>query len=597
MSDPAQPVAERREVDCVLRDGVRLRTVLLFPGGNGPWPGLLTRHPYDVTGDEVEGHVDVQRLVAAGYLVALQDVRGRFASEGVFDPSAREAEDGADAVAWLAALPECTGAVGMFGVSYASETQISALLGGAPALRSVVPALTPVASSLDGFRFRGGVPEIGSMLAWAHYAIAPNVIERISDPEERDAEQRRYDATERAIVSGRAFAVGALEVAMDAEATVAWMRERLREPLDSPAHAVGKIGDRIDAVAAVPVLLVGGWFDVFLGSTLEVYRRLRKRADASAGPVPHLLVGPWSHQNLSGRIGGVDFGAAASADELWGDGDLTALHVRWFDATLRDGGGLRGLPPVRVFVTGANRWVDLPDLPSREAGAAVFHLGEDGVLSTGASPVGECRVGVDPSDPVPTRGGATLLPPPFEPGPVEQSEVEARPDVVSWRSAPLDAELTAIGPVRALVFLASTGTDADLVVRLCDEDPEGGSRVITDGVQRASARELDPASGRGERRPLRPGVPEEISVDLWTIAHTFCAGHRVRLDIAPSSSPRWAVNPGRFAPTSEAVTPVPTEHTISFGGRHPSRLLLTVPPCSPAAAESPRTRQPDEDKR
>lgn len=212
-------------------------------------------------------------------------MRGRFGSEGVFDPCAQEEADGADAVAWLAARPECDGAVGMWGASYASDTQFAALLGGAPALRALAPAMTPALSALDGFRFRGGVPELGSTLAWTHYAIAPDAIARVPSARERDAEHRLHEATEQAIATGEAYRAGALHEQRDAEGIVRWGLDRLREPLDSPRHRAGKIVDRLDAVD-VPVLLTGGWFDVFLGPTLELYRRLRRRAEDMGGRRP-----------------------------------------------------------------------------------------------------------------------------------------------------------------------------------------------------------------------------------------------------------------------------------------------------------------------
>ncbi|CAL9395043.1 CocE/NonD family hydrolase [Streptomyces sp. enrichment culture] len=298
------PAAERREVTCPLRDGTRLRTLLLLPHGTGPWPALLTRHPYDVAREEDDGYLDVRRMVAAGCLVALQDVRGRFGSGGVFDPCSQEEADGADAVAWLAARPECDGAVGMWGASYASDTQFAALLGGAPALRALAPAMTPALSALDGFRFRGGVPELGSTLAWTHYAIAPDTISRLASAGEREAERRRWEATEHAITTGEAYRAGALHTGRDVEGIVRWGLDRLREPLDSPRHRAGKIVDRTDAVD-VPVLLTGGWFDVFLGPTLELYRRLRRRAEETGGPAPRLVVGPWTHDDLSGRAAGL----------------------------------------------------------------------------------------------------------------------------------------------------------------------------------------------------------------------------------------------------------------------------------------------------
>jgi putative CocE/NonD family hydrolase len=572
MRQSRNPVSERREVACTVRDGTRLRTVVLVPRGSGPWPALLTRHPYDVTRDEHDGMLDVGRLVAAGYLVALQDVRGRFGSEGVFRPSVQEVADGADAVAWLAALPECTGVVGMWGASYASETQFSALLGGAPALRAIAPAVTPAMSALDGFRFRGGVPEIGSTLAWTHYAIAPDLITRAGSADERESERKRWEATEHAIASRDAYRAGTLNARPESEAIVTWGLDRLREPLDSVSHRAGKIIDRIDAID-IPVLLTGGWFDVFLGSTLEVYRRLLRRAKDTGSPVPHLLVGPWSHDNMSGRIAGADFGPGASADDLGGGDDLTERHIRWFDAALL--GGTADIPPVRVFLMGANRWTRAEEFPPPDTRTLELHLSAGGSLTTGPPESGELRLASDPASPVPTCGGAVLLFAPFEAGPADQAAIQSRQDVVSWRTAPLAEEITVMGAVSAVVHLATTGTDADVVVRLCDEHPDGRSLVITDGVQRASARLVDPVTGRGERRPVEPGEDQEFAVDLWSTAHTFRPGHRVRVDVAPSSSPRWDVGGNVFEPAA-AAPPRPAEYTIRYGGARPSRLVLQV---------------------
>jgi putative CocE/NonD family hydrolase len=571
-----------------MRDGVALRTILLVPAGDGPWPALLTRHPYDVTGDERDGRVDLDRFVARGYLVALQDVRGRFGSEGVFDPSAQELDDGADAVAWLAALPECSGVVGMFGASYASETQFSALLGGSPALRSIAAAVTPVASAHGGFHFRGGVPEAGSMMAWSHFAIAPERIARIDDVDERAAEQARFDQIEKRMLDGDLFRVGALREPFDADITVTWMRDRLALPLDAPAHAAGKVWNDLDAID-VPVFLIGGWFDVFLGSTLQVYRWLLERSRTAGTPQPHLLVGPWSHDNMTGRIGGVDFGAQASVENLGGDGDLTEQHLRWFDATLTGAAGLEGVAPVRLFVMGANRWQTFEQFPPADAAEVALLLGADGALAHEPGEAGQIAFPSDPANAVPTRGGATLLFAPFEPGPVDQAELEERPDVVSWRSQPLSDDLVALGPVQAVIHLATPGTDADLVVRLCDEYPDGRSLVIADGIQRASARNTDAITGAGAVEPIEPGQVYEYTVDLWSTAYAFGAGHRIRLDVTSSSSPRWEVGANAFAPTGQAVVPTAVTYSLHVGAAHPSRLILTVPAGSASTSATSHT--------
>ena len=553
----------------MLGDGTRLHTVLLLPEGEGPWPALLLRHPYDVAGDEVAGMVDVARLTAAGYLVALQDVRGRFGSDGAFDPCAQEAADGAEAVAWLAARAECTGAVGMWGGSYASDTQYAALLGGAE-VKAVAPAISPALSAFDGFRFRGGVPDIGSTLAWTHYAIAPHEIARVPDADRRAARQERWEATERAIADGSAYRAGALSERPDVEPIVAWGLDRLRAPLDAAIQRVGKIGDRIGAVA-VPALVIGGWFDVFLGSTLELHRRLAEAARTTGSPAPRLIIGPWSHASMGSEIAGVDFGPTAAADHLWGDGDLTTQHVRWFDGALR-GSPLPGAP-VQVFVMGANRWLALEEFPPPFARTVELLLGADGAISTTPA-AGDRTLVSDPHDPVPTRGGAVLLFGGFDAGPADQRVIEARSDVMSWRTEPLTADVTVVGAVRAVVHLSTTGTDADVVVRLSDEHPDGSVRVIADGVQRGSARGVDSVTGHGERRPLTPGRDEEFEVDLWATAHTFARGHRLRVDIAPSSSPRWEVGTNSCGPTGEPGEPQVATWTIRHGGAHPTRLIV-----------------------
>ncbi|MFF7361751.1 CocE/NonD family hydrolase [Streptomyces sp. NPDC008125] len=465
-----------------------------------------------------------------------------------------------------------SGPAAVWGASYASDTQFGALLGGAPALRAIAPALTPAMSALDGFRFRGGVPEIGSTLAWTHYAIAPDMIARIGSAHGREAEQKRWEATERTIAGHDAFRAGTPHWGLDVEAIVGWGLDRLREPLGSARHREGKIVDRIDAVD-VPVFLIGGWFDVFLGSTLELHRRLVRRAKETGDAAPRLLVGPWTHDNLSGRTAGVDFGPGASADDL-GGGDLTTQHIRWFDATLR--AGAAQMPAVRVFLMGANRWIELEEFPPTGTRTLELYLNEGGALTTEPAGAGERRLTSDPASAVPTCGGAVLLFGPFEAGPAEQSAIEARQDVLSWRTAQLSGELTVMGAVRAVVHLGTTGTDADVVVRLCDEHPDGSSRVVTDGVQRGSARSVDPVTGAGARRPLEPGRDHEFVVDLWSTAHTFMPGHRVRVDIAPSSSPRWEVGRNAFAPSSEPVDPTAAEYTIRHGAARPSRLVLQL---------------------
>jgi putative CocE/NonD family hydrolase len=249
---------------------------------------------------------------------------------------------------------------------------------------------------------------------------------------------------------------------------------------------------------------------------------------------------------------------------------LTAHALRVLDEVEPTDRG-PGSAPVHVFIMGTNRWVAYDEFPPPSRELEMF-LGADGALAAEPSP-GARRLISDPADPVPTHGGAVLLFGRFDAGPEDQAVIEARPDVISWRTDPLRDELTVVGAVHAVVHLTVTGTDADVVVRLCDEHPDGRSLVVADGIQRGSARGVDPVTGVGARHPLEPGRDEEFVVDLWSTAHTFLPGHRVRVDIAPSSSPRWEVGTNAFADGADAV-PTVAEYTIRHGAEHPSRIIL-----------------------
>jgi putative CocE/NonD family hydrolase len=246
--------------------------------------------------------------------------------------------------------------------------------------------------------------------------------------------------------------------------------------------------------------------------------------------------------------------------------------VRWFDEALR--GGEVDEPPVHVFVMGVNRWVALDEFPPPGGESVELYLAPGGALAAEPPPTGVQTLRSDPSDPVPTLGGAVLLFAPYEAGPLDQRPIESRPDVLSWRTAPLASELSVLGAVQATIHLATTGTDADLVVRLCDEYPDGSSIVIADGIQRGSARQVDRVTGVGPRRALVPGRVEEFVVDLWSTAHTFLPGHRMRVDVAPSSSPRWQVGSNAFGAEASSADPAPAVCSIGIGAAHPSRITL-----------------------
>jgi uncharacterized protein len=226
---------------------------------------------------------------------------------------------------------------------------------------------------------------------------------------------------------------------------------------------------------------IGGWYYIFLRGTLDQYEAMAVAAARSQRRPPHLLIGPWTHSSFVSCQGEVDFGSQASGTDLGGIGGLNAEHVRWFDATLKgDDHGLAGVAPVRLFVMGENRWRGYDHYPVPGARIEDWHLHASGALRRRpAPPSSPDRFDYDPADPVPTRGGSTMLPPRWPPGPVDQREIEARPDVLSYTSAVLDAPYTVIGAVWVTLFAASSAADTDFVARLVDVHPDGRAINLT----------------------------------------------------------------------------------------------------------------------
>jgi uncharacterized protein len=477
--------------EATMRDGVVLRSDLYHPSGPGPWPVLLVRTPYGRQDPVILGLLDPLRAARQGFLVVIQDVRGRFGSDGDWHPFAGERADGHDSIVWAARLPGADGRVGTYGPSYLGQAQLAAQATRPPELVASVVAFT-WADPADGLVARGGAGEWGLVTNWSL--------------------RQRFDLLRRR-------GAGPAEV------------RELIESLDGfPGAAPDDIRLPADPVnePTVPTMVVAGWFDPFLQGCLDTYAALRR-----AGLPRALIVGPWSHSNQSGHVGEVNFGVAADAATL----GLYQCQLDWL-------GGQRTSPEALVFVMGVNEWREFDQWPP-ESTAGSWYLHADGRLGTDPPGDGDDLLAYDAADPVPTRGGATLISPAFPPGPVDQRIVEDRPDVLAYTSDPLESAVTVIGRVYAQLFRSAAPGETDSVVRLCDVDPDGVSRNVTDGIRRSS--EPDPV------------------VDLWSTAHVFRPGHRIRVQVTWSSFPRWDRADG------------PAQQRIHHDATRASRLVLALP--------------------
>jgi hypothetical protein len=275
------------------------------------------------------------------------------------------------------------------------------------------------------------------------------------------------------------------------------------------------------------------------------------------------------------QVGDIDFGFRVAGVLLDLREDMTALHKRWFDARLRGiPTGIDDEPPVKLFVMGRNRWRSEDEWPLKRARPERWHVHGDGTLSPRAPADASPSVfSLDPEHPVPTVGGNILMKQSYVRGPVEQTRVEQHPDVLTFTSEPMTAEMEATGRVRFTCWVAADTVDTDVVARLCDVHPDGRSYNIVDGILRLRFR-----NGLASPTPLTPGEVVQAEVDLWSTSHVFLAGHRLRLQVRASDFPRYDRCPGTGESSATAKQILPQRNLLFHDPQRPSHLTLEVVP-------------------
>ncbi len=563
-----------RDVPCTLRDGTVLMADVYRPDDGERYPVLLQRTPYDKTFHPFTwGCADPTKLASFGYAVVIQDCRGRFQSGGDYLPYANEADDGHDSIAWAASQPWSDGRVGMYGASYMGGTQWFAASTQPPALRAIAPTTSPNDMLYQQVR-RGGAIQTGLVLSWALAATPHELLRRVGiSPElftELPALVDDIDALDAWARHLPLLPFPPME--QRTPALAAWLGDVLNEERTA-FHDRVSVAHRHPSIA-VPALQIAGWYDLLLQSDLDHFVAMRSEAATDeARRLTRLFVGPWAHAAFNPFVGDLDFGFRAAGILLDLREDLTGLHRRWFDARLKGiPSGIDDEPPVKLFVMGRNRWRTEDEWPLRRARATAFHAHATGELSerppTGSEP---SVFTLDPEDPVPTTGGTLLLPGRYTRGPREQSPVEARSDVLVFTTERLQADLEITGRVRFNAWIASETPDTDVVAKVCDVHPDGRSYNVVDGIQRARFRD-----GLYSPRPLTPGEPTPVEVDLWSTSHVFLAGHRIRLQVAASDFPRYDRCPGSGESSTVAKRVLPQHNLLFHDPERPSYVELPV---------------------
>ena len=561
----------RQNVRIPMRDGITLSTDLYLPEGAAPFPAVLSRTPYDNT---LPWLVEKGRTLAdAGYAVAIQDVRGRFDSDGTYEPFRGEGPDGADTIAWLAAQPWCSGRIGMAGRSYSGWTQWTAATEGDPHLAAIVPRV--MATDLHrGLVWRGGALNLGVLLTWGLNTSGRSMQALVP-----------IDWVE-------AFrGLPLVDTADKAAQDIPFWRDWLAHPAkDAYWDAVDYEARHVEM--ELPALIMGGWYDLYADDVFRQLTAMRAGPGRAAGrsgasgaadgsPARHsqLIVGPWPHLlSASTRTGSLDFGARSVLD-------LEAAERRWYDRWLRDEpNGAESDAPIRIFVMGSNHWRNEREWPLARTEWQRWHLHSagrantlagDGSLSLDA-PAQEPadRFTYDPAIPVLTHGGGNCCTPEIVPwGPYDQRDLEMRPDVLCYTSAPLERDLEVTGPIRLELSAATDAPDTDWTGKLVDVWPSGRAVNLCDGILRARFRETP-----REERPIRPGEPARYEIDLMVTSNTFLAGHRIRLEVSSSNFPRFDRNPNTGMPIGTSAETRLAHQAVLHDGEHPSFLVLPVIP-------------------
>jgi putative CocE/NonD family hydrolase len=546
-----------------MRDGVSLVADIYRPKGEGKFPVLLERTPYDRKGEsgmayDLSGH---------GYVVVLQDTRGRFESGGEFYPFRYESKDGYDTVEWAAQLSYADGKVGMFGGSYVGATQMLAAMARPPHLVAIFPYVT-ASEYYDGWTYQSGVLMQWFTSSWTSLLTVDTLRRRA----EGDLRPKAWVAT----LPVENYPL----LSLPTPASLAPYFHDWMEHERNDAYWQGwRVSDHYREMN-VKGLHGAGWHDLFLKGSIKNYAGLRAEGNSpDSRDGQRLLIGPWAHAPTSpeGKVGDVVFGKSAVLD-------ITGTALKWFDYTLK---GLQNeyatAAPVRLFVMGDNVWRDEHEFPLARTRYTKYYLHSsqgangpagDGELSVTA-PAAERpdQFDYDPKNPVPTIGGRLCCGAAVPPGPFDQRPNESRPDVLIYSTPPLEKDLEVTGFVSLGLYASTSAVDTDFTALLADVDQSGYARFLTDGIVRARYRNTS-------ERPevIVPGQVYKYTIDLWATSNVFKKGHRLRLYVSSSNFPRFNRNPNTGEPMLGASRLVNARQTIYHDGKYSSALTLPVIP-------------------
>lgn len=564
-------VEVERNVPSRMRDGVILYADVYRPKGDGPWPVLLMRHPYDKTQAENLSYAQPTWYARYGYMVVVQDCRGRWASEGEWYPFKNEEPDSYDTIAWAAQLPGSNGQVGMYGFSYAGATQLWSAVQQPPALSVIMPGHTG-ADYYDGWTYRGGALHLAFTQSWSVF-LALDTAHRW--------ENYQLEGTIAGAL-GNAWANYYIPPQyypfISEEGLAPYYYDWLQHDTYDDYWKRWSIYPRYEQIT-VPALHISGWYDIFLEGALENFNGLREQAGSEhARQNQKLVIGPWYHMPWHQQVGSIDYGDDAR-------NCVDAVQLLWLDKHLRgESNQLDEEPNVALFVMGENKWRFENEWPPRQAKLTNFYLHSQGRAN---SLNGNGRLSqdtpddevpdiftYDPGNPVLSIGGHSCCIDTLTPmGAFDQRPQEYRNEVLVYTSEVLTEAVEVIGTVEVTLYAASTAVDTDFTAKLVDVHPDGRAINIGEGIIRARYRE-----SLEQPTLIEPGQVYEYKILVGSTANVFKAGHQIRLEISSSNFPTFDRNTNSGKPLVEAGPAdwfVATQ-TVFHDNRYPSHVVLPI---------------------
>ncbi len=569
-----------QNVTAVMRDGVSLVGDVWRPS-EGQTATLLMRTPYDRRQTSFFGGVNspipsIIAFVNAGYAVMLQDVRGTGGSEGVFEPKINEVADGQDTVAWILDQPWSDGSVAMYGPSYMGMAQWALAMTQTPGLRAIAPteAATDWYSNL--WYSQGGAMSLSLNTLWNAQTYSSQEQRSLARGETQDPSALTRIAAHLADPLSMNDATPLAELPV--HGTGRWFDDWIAHPeFDTYWQSQDWSDANHMSAVTVPVLSIGGWYDLKINGTVEGFLGVRNTGgSAEARELSRLLIGPWDHATYTGQYADRHFGPAAETD-------IAVEHISFFDEHLRGQSPATPTPRVRIFVMGIDEWRDEADWPLPDTtytdyfldspmSAATRH-GGGSLQRTAPSFEGLDEIEYDPRDPVPTAGGALLPAMPGLFGPVDQAIVDEREDVLCYVTDVFETPLEVTGHVELRAFVSSSAVDTDVTAKLVDVFPDGRAINLCDGILRLRYR-----NGLSTPELLEPDQVYEVSIALGVTSNVFLPGHRLRLDVSSSNFPRFDrnTNTGGLIAHEAIDDSLVATNRVHHGPAHPTRLILPV---------------------